>query len=156
MPPELDRLLSSLEPATDENLALRLRFGLACARRVEHLLELPEARACLEEFRQAVAEGATGGLGVLVAKAEAVANRHPGSRSLDGVGHAAVSATYACAKAIAGRARQAAEYAAYAAVYGQGGYGATGDPSAFEPEYSWQAEKLKDLLGAPRTPDRAA
>ena len=65
---------------------------------------------------------------------------------LDGVGHAAVSATYACAKAMEGKARQTAEYAAYAMVYGEGGYGATSDPSAFEPEYKWQAAKLRELL----------
>lgn len=33
-PPELDRLLAQLEPATSDNEALRLRFGLRCARRI--------------------------------------------------------------------------------------------------------------------------
>ncbi|MET0542783.1 MAG: hypothetical protein ABWZ88_13625 [Variovorax sp.] len=147
MPPDLDRLLNILEPAAPENLALRLRFGLACAQHVAHLLEDPEVLACLQTLRRIVdAQAPMSELPALAARADALANRHPGSRSLDGVGHAAVSATYACAKAIAGKARQAAEYAAYAAVYGQGGYGATSDPAAFEPEYEWQAGQLQGLL----------
>ncbi|MEI7430846.1 MAG: hypothetical protein WCL27_10350 [Betaproteobacteria bacterium] len=82
----------------------------------------------------------------LITRSDALANRHQGSKSLDGVGHAAVSATYACAKAIAGCARQAAEYSAYAVVYGQGGYGATSDLTAYEPEFAWQEQQLKTLL----------
>jgi hypothetical protein len=153
MNPELDRLLSTLEPASAGNLELRLKFGLVCADRVAHLLEQAEVRACLEKLRHIVEEPtAMSEWPALVARADELANSHPGSRSLDGVGHAAVSATYACAKAIAGRARQAAEYAAYAAVYGQGGYGATSDPTAFEPEHAWQASRLRDLL-ATRTSD---
>ena len=147
MNPKLDRLLASLEPGSAENLALRLRFGFACALRVKHLLEDPEVIACLEAFAGAVrTEGPAADLATLTARTDELAHRHQGSRSLDGVGHAAVSATYTCAKAIAGKARQAAEYGAYAAVYGQGGYGATSDPSAFEPEYEWQAIQLERLL----------
>jgi hypothetical protein len=144
--PELDRLLRALEPASAENLDLRLRFGLLCAERVAHLLEQPEVIACLSALRAIVAQGSTAGLPALAARADELAHQHPGSKSLDGVGHAAVSATYACAKAAAGRARQAAEYAAYAAVYGQGGYGATSDQTAFEPEHEWQAAQLRRLL----------
>jgi len=144
---KLDRLLASLEPASAENLALRLRFGLACASRVKHLLEDAEVITCLEAFAVAVQnESPAAELAPLAARADELANRHQGSRSLDGVGHAAVSATYTCSKAIAGKARQAAEYGAYAAVYGQGGYGATSDPSAFEPEHEWQAIQLERLL----------
>lgn len=153
---ELDRLLKTLEPAAPENLGLRLRFGLACAQHVAHLLEEAEVLASLEAFRRIVEDQAPmSDLPALAARADGLANRHPGSRSLDGVGHAAVSATYACAKAIAGRARQAAEYAAYAAVYGEGGYGATSDPAAFEPEYEWQARQLRALLD-PAAGSRAA
>ena len=47
----------------------------------------------------------------------------------------------------AGKARQAAEYAAYAAVYGQGGYGAVSDRESFEPEFQWQAACLASLAG---------
>jgi len=147
--PELDLLLQSLEPASEQNLDQRLEFGLLCATRVAHLLEQAEVEACLDALRAIVADpGHRAGLPALITRSEALANRHQGSRSLDGVGHAAVSATYACAKAIAGRARQAAEYAAYAAVYGQGGYGATSDPAAFGPEFEWQAAQLRALLTA--------
>lgn len=150
MTPELDRLLSRLEPASSENDELRLKFGLHCAQRVAHLLEESAVVDCLNQF-QAMVEGRIGkdGLPELAARANELANRHQGSRSLDGVGHAAVSATYACAKAIAGNARQAAEYSAYAAVYGQGGYGATTDAEAFIPEYEWQAQHLAALRRLP-------
>lgn len=147
MTPELESLLEALEPPTLANERVRLDFGLACAQRVEHLLEEAEAKECLALFARMLKETySRDELHRLAERADAIANRHPGSRSLDGVGHAAVSATYACAKAIAGHARQAAEYAAYASVYGQGGYGATGDKESFEPEYRWQAGQLKALL----------
>ena len=149
MTPELDQLLRAVEPASDENLDERLKFGLLCAARVAHLLERPEVLACLDALRAIVNDPAVKDkMPELIARSDELANRHQGSRSLDGVGHAAVSATYACAKAIAGRARQAAEYAAYAAVYGQGGYGATSDPTAFEPEFEWQAQQLQTVLAA--------
>jgi hypothetical protein len=147
--PELDRLLRALEPSSDDNLGERLKFGLLCAGRVAHLMEQPDVLACLEALRAIVDNpGIRDVSPALIARSDELASRHEGSRSLDGVGHAAVSATYACAKAIAGRARQAAEYAAYAAVYGQGGYGATCDPAAFEPEFEWQAQQLQALLAA--------
>lgn len=78
-------------------------------------------------------------------RAAALANQLPGSRSLDGVGHAAVSATYAVAQALAGKALVAADYAAYATVYGEGGYGAVADPQSFEPEHVWQLACLRGL-----------
>ena len=149
VPPDLDSLRRQLEPSTALNLRLRLQFALACVQRVAHLLEDPDVIACLEAFEDLLQRQAPEAeFAALAARADGLANRHQGSRSLDGVGHAAVSATYACAKAIAGRARQAAEYAAYAAVYGQGGYGATSDPESFVPEYQWQASRLESLLAA--------
>lgn len=80
-------------------------------------------------------------------EAARLARQHQGSESIDGSGHAAVSASYAVANALAGKARQAAEYAAYAAVYGQGGYGAVSDRESFEPEFKWQAACLASLAG---------
>ena len=65
-----------------------------------------------------------------------------------GLAHAAVSATYAVANALAGRALDAASYAAYASVYAYGGY-AVNDPSAFESEFDWQVRTLRELAGAP-------
>jgi hypothetical protein len=147
MPPELDHLLGELQATAPP--ALQWRFGLLCVRRIEHLIESPEVRAGLTEFERLLDSGAAAGpLAALAAQMDRLAHQHPGSRSLDGVGHAAVSASYACAKAVAGQARQAAEYAAYAAVYGQGGYGATTQPEAFLPEYEWQAQALRALLAA--------
>ncbi|MHA7120490.1 hypothetical protein ACWV16_07345 [Achromobacter xylosoxidans] len=114
----LERLARQLDLDAPRNETLRLAFGHACARRVEHLLEDPQAMECL-------------------------ANHHPGSTSIDGCGHAAVSATYAVASALAGKALRAAEYAAYAAVYGQGGHGAVSDPASFDIEHAWQADCLE-------------
>jgi hypothetical protein len=39
------------------------------------------------------------------------------------------------ANALAGKAFQAADYAAYAMVYGQGGYGAVADRESFKSEF---------------------
>ena len=144
----LDRLLSELDASAYERL--RLEFGYLCICRVEHLLEEPAVRECLHGLGRFL----QGGLGsaefdALVATAQRLANQHPGSKSIDGCGHAAVSATYAVAKALAGKARQAAEYAAYAAVYGQGGYGAVADRTSFEPEFAWQIEILQSLMARP-------
>ena len=52
----------------------------------------------------------------------------------------------AVANALAGKARQAADYAAYAAVYGQGGYGVVADRESFEPEFAWQVSCLSRLV----------
>jgi hypothetical protein len=62
-------------------------------------------------------------------------------------GHAAVSATYAVAHALAGKALQAADYAAYAMVYGQGGYGAVADRESFGPEFRWHVDRPRSLAG---------
>lgn len=143
---QLETLMPALEPPTGDNLAPRLRFGLACVERVTHLLEREDAIECLNDFRDKVRRGALDEVAADADRAHAIANSHQGSRSLDGVGHAAVSATFALAKAIAGNARQASEYAAYAAVYGHGGYGATSDPESFTPERNWQARELRRIL----------
>jgi hypothetical protein len=127
---------------------LRLAFGLACVQRVEHLLEDPHAVECLATLRDFV-EGRADAQALTKAREVIadVANRHRGSPSIDGAAHAAVSATYAVANAIAGRALEAASYAAYASVYAYGGY-AVNDPGAFENEFRWQADKLRQLVGA--------
>jgi len=132
-----------LAPAKER---LRLQFGYACVRRVQHLLEDPAAVECvsgLGEYLDGVIDRAA--LEALAARASVLASNHPGSKSLDGVGHAAVSATYAVANALAGKAQQAAEYAAYAMVYGQSGYGAVADRESFEPEFRWQLDCLASL-----------
>ncbi|MEJ1128666.1 hypothetical protein V9L20_13875 [Variovorax sp. CCNWLW225] len=55
-----------------------------------------------------------------------------------------MSATYAVSQAVAGRALQAAAYAAYATVYAYGGYAVT-DPEAFAEEFAWQVSAFRAL-----------
>ena len=144
---ELSRLARELELDSPRQEALRLAFGLACAGRVEHLLEEPRAVECLGVLRAFV--GGRSGADALARAREViatVASSHRGSKSIDGTAHAAVSATYAVANALAGRALDAASYAAYASVYAYGGY-AVNDPSAFESEFDWQVGKLRELAG---------
>lgn len=131
---------------------LRLAFGLACIDRVRHLLEDPAAIECLAVLRSFVAGSADRAALERARSAIAeTANRHRGSNSIDGSAHAAVSATYALANALAGRALDAASYAAYAAVYAYGGYAVT-DPTAFESEFAWQAGQFKAICAARSIP----
>jgi hypothetical protein len=142
---ELSRLAADIHLSDPDQEPLRLAFGLACACRVQHLLEDPRAIDCLKRLQDFV-DGKSSRTELAQAAQEiaAVANSHRGSNSIDGSAHAAVSATYTVANAMAGRALDAAGYGAYAAVYGYGGY-AVNDPSAFEGEFAWQVEKLKEL-----------
>jgi hypothetical protein len=141
----LAALAESLRLADPEREPLRLAFGAACAARVRHLILDPEALAALDvldAWLAGRAERAT-----LTAARDAlagIANCHRGSGLIDGSGNAAVSSTYAAAAAIAGRALDAAGYAAYAAVYAYGSY-AVGDPSAYAGEHAWQVATLEDL-----------
>ena len=149
---ELSRLANAIDFNEPQHEAFRLAFGLACVQRVEHLLEAPDAIRCLAVLRSFV-EGTSDRAALTQAAQDiaAVANSHRGSNSIDGSAHAAVSATYAVANAVAGRAVEAAGYAAYASVYGYGGY-AVNDPAAFAPEFDWQVEKFKALRHAFATP----
>jgi len=148
----LQRLSRELELDAPSNERLRLAFGHACVQRVEHLLEEPAVVQCLrglQSYLDAVIDRPQ--LDRLADEAARLANQHQGSRSIDGCGHAAVSATYAVANALAGKAVRAAEYAAYAAVYGQGGHGAVADRESFQPEFAWQVRTLASLA-SPATP----
>jgi hypothetical protein len=142
----LGRLARELALDAPAQRPLSLRFGLACVQRVRHLLEAPGVIACLDVLARYTAGNASQAeLEAAAAEAAALANHHPGSRSLDGVGHAAVSASYAVANALAGKALRAAEYAAYATVYGEGGYGAVQQRESFQPEFDWQLDALRRL-----------
>ncbi|MET3493480.1 putative immunity protein [Variovorax boronicumulans] len=131
---------------------LNLAFAFECVARVRHLLEDEGVLRCLDVLEAYLkGEADLQALEKAAAEAAALAIGHQGSRSLDGVGHAAVSASYAVANALAGRAVQAADYAAYAAVYGEGGYGAVSDPESFVAERNWQVaaiERLASTLAA--------
>ena len=125
--------------------ALRYAFAYACANRVRHLLEQPRAVACLDVLRDFVdGRASMAQLQAAASEAAQVATRHQGSPSIDGTDHAAVSATFTVAKAVAGQALEAASYAAYAIVYAYGRY-AVNDPSAFEPEFAWQVQTFREL-----------
>ena len=52
---------------------------------------------------------------------------------------------HAVANALAGKALEAADYAAYSTVYGYGSY-AVNDPDSFAPEHAWQLAALTQLL----------
>lgn len=142
----LERLAAEIGLATPARERLRLAFGHACVLRVEHLLEEAAVMHCI---------GTLGGylrgeidhfvLQEVRRQADQLANQHPGSRSFDGCGHAAVSASYAVAHAINGRALQAASYAAYASVYAGGGYAAVAQREAFGSEFAWQLAALTAL-----------
>ena len=142
----LDRLARQLQLDAPANERLRLEFGYACVQRVQYLLEEPGVLACLAGLASYL-DGAIDReqLELMAREAAQLANHHPGSKSIDGCGHAAVSASYAVANALAGKATRAAEYAAYAAVYGQGGFGAVAERESFEPEFAWQVERLGEL-----------
>ena len=58
-----------------------------------------------------------------------------------------MSASYAVANALQGKALEAASYAAYATVYAQGGSGAVADRASFESEFAWQQASLQSLAG---------
>ncbi len=156
MNPALDPLSSEVGLDRPGNERLRFEFGHACAQRVRHLLEDPVAVECLEALGAFLAGGLErSALDDCARRATLAANRHPGSKSIDGCGHAAVSATYAVANAVSGKARQAADYAAYAMVYAGGGYGAVADPASFAPEHEWQAACLAGLANSRGASDPA-
>jgi hypothetical protein len=149
---DLERLAANLEFGSPARRDLALAFGLACAKRIEHLLEEPGVIACLAVLDAHVAGHASEAALVEAAhEAALMANRHRGSKSIDGCGHAAVSATYGVAKALEARAVEAAQYCAYAAVYASGGYAAVADREAFAPEFAWQVECLHNLAREARS-----
>jgi hypothetical protein len=143
---ELEQLATSIALGSPQSSELALQFSLACAKRVEHLLEEPEIVECLRVLEQYVAGGTTREVLYAAAdKAARLANGHQGSKSIDGCGHAAVSASYGISKAVAGKAQEAAQYCAYASVYAMGGYAAVADREAFEPEFKWQLQCLRSM-----------
>ncbi|MDZ5458090.1 hypothetical protein [Azohydromonas lata] len=146
MHPDLEKIASELD-SSDSGQALALRFGLACVEEVAGNLESDEAIAVLERFRACLASfgpESPAELQALSASITKLAASHPGSSSLDGSRHAAVSATYALAKAVNGQSIEAAAYAAYSSVYGYGGY-AVSDPDAFSEVHRRQLDRLRAL-----------
>jgi hypothetical protein len=142
---ELTLLAEAMGLQQPRHEALRLAFGLACVRRVQHLLEDTRALdglAVLQDFVSGKTRHSA--LAQAAQDLAAIANSHRGSPSIDGTAHAAVSATHALARALAGRALEAASYAAYAGVYAYSGHAVT-DPSAFNDEFRWQIATFREL-----------
>ena len=130
----------------------RLRFGLACANHVRHLLEDEGAIATLVVLANFVDDKADRvSLHQAREQVALIASGHQGSRSMEGAAHAAVSATHAVAHALAGRALQAASYSAYASVYAYSAH-AVSDPSAYAVEFAWQIEQLQSIMGSQPLP----
>jgi hypothetical protein len=152
-PPELVHLARSADLGNDVHFALRIRFGMACVARIEHLLTeqsvldivaVGHAYVAGECDEEALAEAAS--------TASRLAKSHPGSGSIDGSGSAAFTASHAVSAALNGQALPAADYAAYASVYAYASYAVT-DPAAYETEHQWQINKLQSLLNElPETP----
>jgi hypothetical protein len=142
----LESLAAEIGLADAGHERMRLEFGHACVQRVRHLLEDPEVELCVAVLGEYLAGHATAAqLQAAAEKAARLANHHPGSKSIDGCGHAAVSASYAVAKAVAGKALDAASYAAYATVYAQAGSAGVAARESFDPEFAWQASALQAL-----------
>ncbi len=140
---ELERLVKAAKLDRADNERLRLELGLLFVERIEQQLEREEALDALKQFKVLMRESFDAGkLRTLAQDSLLIANHHPGSTSIDGTQHSAVSATYALANAINGNVLEAAAYAAYSKIYGYGGY-ALSDPSSFEEEYKAQVAIFK-------------
>jgi len=145
---QLERLAVEIHLNHPDHENLRLTFAYACADRVRHLLEEPDVIGCLDTLGEYLkGEIDDVALGCAANKAASLANHHQGSMSIDGCGHAAVSASYAVANALKGKALQSASYAAYALVYASGGYAALAERDSFRSEFNWQSDTLKVLAG---------
>ena len=123
----------------DDQWRVQAAISIALVERVRHLLEDDAVIACLDDAQAWVRRaGSRAELKALADRAAGLARSHPGSRSIDGTAHAAVSATHAVAAALKPHVLDAANYAAYAAVYAYSASAVT-QPEAFASEHAWQA-----------------
>jgi len=144
-PPELTQLSRKLELEREDKFKLRIAFGVACIEHVEHLLTDRNVIDCLSKGKMFVrGECGTDDLEQVARMSSRLARSHSGSNSIDGTGSAAVSTSYGVAAALAGRALEAAEYAAYASVYSYASHAVT-DLSAYADEHEWQLARLQAL-----------
>lgn len=142
---ELAKTVQLNEPLNEK---LRWAFVLACANSIRHLVEHPGALAALDTLQRYVDSDATEQDRVAAAEsALQIATHHQGSTLIDGTAHAFVSATYAIANALACKAIETADYAAYATVYNYGAY-ALHDSSSFDEVHRWQVNELRKLAGS--------
>jgi hypothetical protein len=146
IPSQLAQLAREGAFEREASFRLRVRFGIACIERVEHLLTSSAVVACLAIGKQYLEGNATDvQLSRSATEAAQLATSHAGAASLDGSGSAAVSVSRGAAAALAGRALEAAEYAAYASVYSYASYAAT-DLANYAEEHAWQIATLRHLI----------
>lgn len=125
---------------------LRVTFGLDCVEWAKPLIEDTRILDALLAGHQYISgEMDYIALERVANEAKSIALSHPAHPTLDSTHHATVSATFGAARALAGDAWNAAEYAAYALVYAQSDTAVT-DPSAFVPLYNWQLSQLRTRL----------
>ena len=147
MHPKLKKLQTEIDLLGDMP-EIRFRLGLVFVEQVAANLESEESLLALVRYRQLMScedDQAKVELAALAVQILDHANKHPGSKSIDGTRHAAVSATYALAYAMSGKAVQAAAYAAYSGVYDYGGY-AVNDPDIFSEVHDQQLEMLRTFI----------
>ncbi len=147
MHPSLKQMAAELDRHARDP-GLRWRFACACVQEVADQLEDEQAIQAWQRLQALVSapgEPDEVALRELALHLEGIARAHPGSRSIDGTRHAAVSATHALAQAAHGRAIEAAAYAAYSKIYGYGAY-AVSDPQAFDDVHQHQWQLLQRLL----------
>lgn len=153
MHPDLKTLAEALnEPGVEDRL--RFEFAQACVEEVATHLEDEAAIDAWRAFKSCMAAFGSQTrteLAELAARLADIANQHPGSHSIDGTRHAAVSATYALFKAVQGKATDAAAYAAYSQIYGYGGY-AVHDPGLFAEVHQKQMQIWLHLRARPHLP----
>lgn len=142
---ELDKLAKQIQLESEDSFRLRISFAIACVERVQHLLIDQDILQALETGKRYCAEEADSKqLAEAASRAAEFARSQKGTNSLDGSGSAAVSSSHGVAAALAGRALDAAGYAAYAKVYSYASHAVT-DASAYADEHRWQLAKLQEL-----------
>ena len=144
---ELKSIAEQVDLDNAGNSLLRVCFGVACAERVETFLTDATIIEALQVGKRCAGISVDGELQKAAKICAAACRSHRGSNSFDGAGNAAVSASYAVAAALSGRALEAAGYTAYAAVYAYSSSSVT-DVSAYRDEHNWQINTLKTLLKA--------
>lgn len=143
--PDLLQLASIVELDHESNFTLRVAFGIACIERVEHLLTNSSVNEAFSIGKRYLSgECSRQVLNDASLRASELARSHPGSGSIDGANSAAVTTSHGVAMALAGKALEAAGYAAYASVYSYASYAVT-DISAYKSEHDWQLRILQSL-----------
>lgn len=144
--PELEKYFLLHNLNSEDYFFLRVKFGIACIERVEHLLTNSAVIQTLSVGKSFASDACSrSGLNNAALKAAELAKSHPGSGSIDGSGSAAVTTSFGVAAALAGRSLEAAGYAAYASVYSYASHAVT-DATSYKSEHDWQIHKFNLLI----------